>query len=463
MITRAGIVAVALLVALWGASERGAMASAEPATSIGALIARAAPGDTVTVPPGTYHEQLVITKPITLIGQGSPVIDGGGKGDVIRVNAANVTIRGFVIQGSSPDVSDEPAGIRVAADDSVIEDNRIREVMYGIELQDSSGHVVRNNHVSSIQRFGPERRGHGIYLWHTTDNTVQGNTIDYVKDGFFVGFSSRNAIERNTVTESRYGIHYMYADDNEFHANVFTRNIAGGVLMYSSKITFTGNEFSYNRSAASGYALLLKDVDDVTVAGNFMHHNRLGMSLEGAPSSPASFVLVKGNLVAFNQVGIEMTTTTAVSFVDNSFMGNMEQVVARGGTVGHHNVWSVDGRGNYWDTYQGYDAGGDGIGDIPFQYDGGFDALVQQNQALKAYAYTPARTALDMASSWFPAFRPEPRLTDDHPLMSPSITLSGHTGQGARLVAGAVAALLVVVPLAAMRRFSVHFGRWPAC
>lgn len=457
------LIAVAALAACavgWGATATGA---ADPAPSLQQLVSDALPGDTVTVPPGVYPGNLVIDKPLTLIGEGWPVVDGGGKGDVIRVTAPDVTIRGFVIQGSSEDVSDEPAGIRVSADRSVIESNRIHEVMYGIELQDSGGHIVRNNTVSSIARFAPERRGHGIYLWHTTDNLVEKNTVHGVKDGFFVGFSSRNRIDHNRVTGSRYGIHYMYADDNSFEHNTFTGNTAGGVLMYSREITFAGNEFANSRSDASGYGLLFKDVDNVLVKGNRIHHNRLGISMEGAPATPGYFVTLEDNLIGFNQVGIQLTTTTSATFTGNTFMGNLQQVVSRGGSIEHHNSWSRDGRGNYWDEYQGYDAGGDGRGDIPFQYDGGFDALVEGNDALKAYAYTPARTALDLATSWFPAFRPEVRLIDDHPLMSPTITLASGAGWTARAWAGAAGILLVLAPVLALRHAASRFGRWPTC
>lgn len=456
--TRLLLFAVAALMAgLWSPSAQGV---STPVTSINELIDRAQPGDTIVVPAGVYNEHLVIEKSITLQGEGWPVIDAGGKGDVIRVNAKDVTIRGFVIQGSSTDVSDEPAGIRVTASNSRIEVNRIQNVLYGIELQDSGGHVVQNNSISSIVRFGSERRGHGIYLWHTNDNIIADNTIESVKDGFFVGFSTRNNIERNRVTKSRYGIHYMYSNDNDFHNNIFRDNIAGGVLMYSVGITFSGNEFAYNKSAASGYGLLFKDVDDVLMTGNSIHHNRLGITMEGAPSSPAAFVTLEGNLIAFNQAGLELTTTTAATFTENTFTGNLEQVVSRGGDQRQRNKWSLDGRGNYWDDYQGYDSNGDGIGDIPFEYDGSYDALVQENQSLKVFAFTPARTALDLAGSMFPAFKPIPRLTDDHPLMSPSMALTSRSGWNTRLGAAVAALVLIAIPLAVMHRASNRFGGW---
>ena len=87
------------LLAFIGAEGAATPATASAAGSIADAISRAAPGDTVRIGPGTYREQLVIDKPLTLIGEGWPVIDGGRKGDVVVIAAEWVTLRGFVIQG----------------------------------------------------------------------------------------------------------------------------------------------------------------------------------------------------------------------------------------------------------------------------------------------------------------------------------------------------------------------------
>ena len=39
--------------------------------------------------------------------------------------------------------------------------------------------------------------------------------------------------------------------------------------------------------------------------------------------------------------------------------------------------------------------------------------LTQQNESLRAYTYTSARTALELALQWFPVFRSEPLALDD--------------------------------------------------
>ena len=422
--------------------------------SITTMIARAKPGDTISVPAGTYREQIVIDKPLVLVGEGQPVIDAGGRGDVVLVTADEVTVRGFTIQGSARDVVDEPAGVRIRGNRATIEANRVRDTLYGIVMEDSAGHRILNNRVSSIPEFGPERRGHALYVWHTDNTTIEGNTVTGAKDGVFLGFANHNRVERNYVTDARYGIHYMYADHNVFIDNVFRESVAGGAIMFSRDVTFRGNEFAYNRSAASGYGLLFKDVDDVEMTDNLVHHNRLGITLEGAPHAPGATVTLTHNLIGFNDTALELSTTTGVTFTENTFVGNLEQVTTTGGSVEHRNTWALNGRGNYWDDYQGYDADGDGVGDIPFHYDGAFDDLTQRNEWVRAYSFTPARMALDQAARWFPAFRPAPSVIDSHPLIRPSMRLASSVSESRQLADLAGALVLAGIPLGAWWRLA---------
>ncbi len=426
---------------------REAHASPE-AVSISERIAAAQPGDTIIVSAGTYREQLVIDRPVTLIGEGWPVVDASEAGDVVLVTAPDVTLRGFVIQGSAQGVIDEPAAIRVRGDRSIIEGNRIRECLYGIMIEDSNGHRIVGNEVSSIREFSPERRGHALSLWHTDDNLVADNVVDGSKDGVFVGFSTRNRVERNRIRDARYGIHYMYADHNTFVDNTFRESVAGAAIMFSRDITFRGNEFALNRSAASGYGLLFKDVDDVEMTENRVIGNRLGVQLEGAPHTPGATVTMRHNLVGWNDTALELASTTRVTFVENTFVGNLAQVTLSGGDTLHKNTWGDGERGNYWDDYRGYDANGDGIGDIAYQYEGTFDQLVQQSEWVRAYSFTPARTALEMAADWFPRFRPEPRVVDPHPLMRPAMSMPANAGTSSRVTTLAMAGALCLGPLA---------------
>ena len=445
--------------------QHGEAPSASAAgASIAGMIEAAQPGATIEVPPGHYHESLVIEKAVTLLGHGEAIIDGGATGDVVVIAAEGVTLQGFVIENSASDVSDEPAGIRVTHDNATVADNVLRDVLYGIVLQDSDGHTVSGNTISSMMEFSAERRGHAIYLWETAGNHIVGNSVDGAKDGIFVGFATGNLIEDNHVTHVRYGIHYMYANDNVFRGNVFRHNIAGGALMYSRVLTLEDNEFSYNASAASGYGLLMKDVDDVVMRGNRVFQNRVGLTFEGAPHTPGSTVVLEDNVIGYNQVALELFTNTDVAFTGNSFVGNLRQVESRGGDLSDRNQWSVDGRGNYWDDYRGYDANGDGIGDRTYTYAGAFNDMVRQEPALQALAFTPAQTALDLAANLFAAYRPDAAVVDDHPLMTPLATMEGSRSAATSLQMALAMLPLILVPLIAFRlvRTSMKAG-WSTC
>jgi nitrous oxidase accessory protein NosD len=82
----------------------------EEFSTIGAAVASAHAGDTVLVAPGTYSERLVIDRPLTLKGEGWPVVDGGGTGHVVEA-LAPLHLEGFVIRASGSNVEEEHAGV----------------------------------------------------------------------------------------------------------------------------------------------------------------------------------------------------------------------------------------------------------------------------------------------------------------------------------------------------------------
>ena len=71
----------------------------------------ALPGASIRLPPGVYQGPAVITKPLTLDGDGQVVIDAGGKGTVLTVKADRVILRGLTLRGSGDSHDQLDSGI----------------------------------------------------------------------------------------------------------------------------------------------------------------------------------------------------------------------------------------------------------------------------------------------------------------------------------------------------------------
>lgn len=56
--------------------------------------------DTVFVRSGTYYENLIVNKSITLMGEdaANTILDGGDGGSAIKIRAGNTTVTGFTVQ-----------------------------------------------------------------------------------------------------------------------------------------------------------------------------------------------------------------------------------------------------------------------------------------------------------------------------------------------------------------------------
>lgn len=101
----------------------------------------------------------------------------------------------------------------------------------------------------------------------------------------------------------------------------------------------------------------------------------------------------------------------------NRFADNLTDVRSLGSRISPSTRWSHEGRGNSWSEYRGFDANGDGIGDIPHVIDGVIDALLQRNAGVQAFLFTPAHLAIEATARMFPLGRREPVLVDRAPLM----------------------------------------------
>jgi nitrous oxidase accessory protein len=393
-----------------------AQASGARGNELQAKIDAAPRGSSITVPAGTYHGPIVVRGPLTVIGEPGATIDGGGDGSVVTVSGSDVVFRGFTVKNSGREVTAEAAGIKITGSGHHIESNDIVDVYFGIHIGDGARNVIERNRIHPGKQFGA-RPGHGINAWRLSDSRFAGNHITDARDGIYLSFTERMVVTGNVVTECRYGLHSMYSQDARFENNEVTRNLLGAALMMSDRLVLKGNQIRQQREGVAAYGLLLKDIGDLIAEDNAITSNRVGIYAEAVPSNPQHEAVFRGNVIAGNEVGLALQSTARLTVTGNRIAENLADVRALGRTLASGMRWSRDGRGNSWGQYRGYDADGDGIGDMPHQVDDAMDALIRRNPMIQALLYTPAHLAVEAAARMFPFLRQPPLLVDERPLM----------------------------------------------
>lgn len=379
--------------------------------SIPDTLGKAAPGDVIRVGPGVYNGNLVIDKPVQLIGEGRPVLRGTGRGSVVTVNAPRSVIRGFRIERSGGSLIDEDSGILLRSDGNQVTDNELDDILFGIYFYRANDNLVRHNRVRGRTQIEPGERGAGIHLYDCLRNTIEDNVVFDTRDGMYLQNAGESVIRRNNVTRVRYGLHYMYSNNNVFEDNTFDENVAGAAIMYSQHIQLRRNRFVHNRGFSS-FGILFQDSTDLAVEDNVISDNATGIFIEALRSST-----FQHNLIAGNDTAIQMFASAEQNeFFENNFLANLTPIRLIGRSTTTH--WSRGKRGNYWSEYDGYDLDGDGIGDVPHRIRNLYERLEGDYPRLRVYFFSPAAQALIAAERTFPIVRFADE-QDAHPLMKP--------------------------------------------
>ena len=395
------------------ATSPGRLEGRPPASQASPLQARidAAPaGATVQVGPGRYEGDLVIDRPLRLVGRGRPLLVGSGAGSVVRVRADDVTVEGFEIDGRrGGDLGRDSSGIHVSGARVRIQDCGIREALFGVYLREAPGARVERCRIRGIPGKDPGEKGSGIHAWNTVGFGFAGNEITGVRDGLYIQSSSKGTIVGNVVRDVRYGLHYMYSDDNTFEDNLFENADAGTALMYSRRIVFRRNRFLHNRGFAS-VGLLFKNCDDVVAEHNLIADNARGIFLEGSYRN-----LFRGNVVAESDAAIVLYDSCGGNrFAGNSFVGNMTPLAL----VGRRTDTVFEG--NYWSENREPDLDGDGRSDRPYRLSSVFDHFRGNLTAADLMSDGFAAAALGAAETAFPVLQPV-AVVDTSPRVRPPL------------------------------------------
>jgi nitrous oxidase accessory protein len=378
-------------------------------TGITSAIAIAVNGDTVIVEGGIYREKnLVINKSIFLKGVNFPVLDGEKKYEIIAVKANDVIVEGFKIVHSGNSSLEDIAGIKIYNSHRVIiRNNILDDTFFGIYSQFGINCTIENNHITS---YGTAelQSGNGIHCWKSDSMKITGNSVSGHRDGIYFEFVTHSVIWRNDSHDNiRYGLHFMFSNDDAYIANIFQKNGAGVAVMYSHGVKMFHNFFEENWGDAS-YGLLLKEISDSWIDGNYFTKNTSGIDMEGT-----SRIRVEKNVFSSNGWGMKIQASCMDNVItNNNFLSNTFDVGTNGSLV----LNSFDH--NYWDKYEGYDLNRDNTGDVPYRPVSLYSMIVEKNPAAMMLFRSFMTSLLDKSEKIVPTLTPE-NLKDNYPFMKP--------------------------------------------
>jgi nitrous oxidase accessory protein len=372
-------------------------------------VSQAHAGDTLMIGAGTYSEyDIVIDKPLTILGEKYPVIDGMGQGQVIKVTSSDVRISGLDIRGAAISFIEDYAGLLLEnVSRCVIDGNRFHGNFFALYLAKASDCRIYGNDIIGVAE-SESRSGNGIHLWYCRDITIENNRVAGHRDGIYFEFVQSSRIVGNESEKNlRYGLHFMFSDSCRYENNSFRNNGAGVAVMYTHFVIMKENRFEKNWGPSS-YGLLLKELTDSKVIGNTFSKNTIGIYLEGCTR-----IDVLANDFVDNGWGVKiMANAMHNRFTRNNFIGNSFPVA----TNSRQNFSEFDG--NYWSDYSGYDLDRDGIGDVAYRPVSLYSLVVEQNPVLLILLHSLAIDCINVAERLLPSLTPE-TLIDRNPALEP--------------------------------------------
>ncbi len=289
--------------------------------TIQSAVNAAGPGGAVVVCQGTYHEQVVLTKPVSLQGQGA-IIDEAGVKPAFQVHlpppTGAQTIYAAVVMVSS--------GIRFSgftvthAQGEGILAAGLGRVLYGISISDSAvvhndlGFGVKNSRYfqCAVQGQEPGDCGEGVHFTAVADSAITGSLIGYNAGGVLMsddtGPTHNNLVAGNTVTGNSTDCGITVPGHNPAALNAKGQPQPAVAGVYDNVIR--GNTVTNNGVKGEGAGVLFANAMAGTASyGNLVENNYIagnglsGVTMHAHTIKPGQFEYLSGNNVINNYIG----------------------------------------------------------------------------------------------------------------------------------------------------------------
>jgi nitrous oxidase accessory protein NosD/cell division septation protein DedD len=295
--------------------------------TIQSAIDDAAEGDTILVHDGTYEENIIIDKPLTILsvnGSASTIIDGtaGDEDPAVTIISSDVTFgaagQGFSVahlwfewpDGCDPEDPEMPEECEPEGSMCIIVVNMDEGTITGV--------TIEGNYVYCIS---PEA-GAGILLGNMGEDGGAS-----LQDSLVTG---------NEVVNCNIGIGLMNGGASAISGNTIENNVVNmsaipiGLVNFAPGGDIYDNEILSNEIYSSGFGIFLSGfggaVDDNIISGNTIYDSAIGMTV-GDIAGIQGIESITGNIIEDNKVynvavGIAFMLSGSDSISGNTIKGN---------------------------------------------------------------------------------------------------------------------------------------------
>jgi parallel beta-helix repeat protein len=224
-------------------------------------IDNATAGDTIDVKAGTYFENIVIDKRLTILGNGSvdTIIDGTGTGPCVNITADQCKLSGFNITKGT-------TGIFVGGENVTISFCAVSgNADHGVQAESNANVTVDNSTIDNNGR-------NGIYLKYSNySSVVNCSSISNSGNGIFIRDSNHNAISYSTASNNTQNGAFIDPSKYQVLLEVkFVDNDGHGLKGFEIGYMATEN-LEASRNGGSGVSL--RKSTDISSWGLVMNYN----------------------------------------------------------------------------------------------------------------------------------------------------------------------------------------------
>jgi len=280
-------------------------------STIQEAINNADEGDTIYVRNGTYYENVVVNKTVSLTGEHkeTTIIDGGGTGIGISIIADRVTVHGFWVRNCE-------VGIKVDSDGNVISSNLVSSNGYD-ETELLTDQEIHQDYVSPTHRWYLHNFVNSSYTAffniteHTPAISVQALGHEDVNQLGIGLFHDENGDHEPQLQE-----YVSYGDAKEQNVHVFLVNPPIGqyiIKVLGWEVPGELGHFDLKITRYTGYGITFLSSRNNIITENLVTHNPVGLHLHDCYNTTMQL-----NDVVENVGGIALSDSAACIISNNN-------------------------------------------------------------------------------------------------------------------------------------------------